>query len=63
VISSSIFKRAISARSRDTFICSGVICLAAAGLCFPAMAAFAQLRKVCSISPGSSATRTILPAP
>src|SRR3989338_9032467 len=40
---------------------SGVIAFAPAGFSLPALAAFTQLRKVCSTKPSSSATRPILP--
>ncbi len=56
VISSSISSRATWARNRDSSICS-----APAGFSLPALAAFTQLRSVCSTSPSSSAVRAMLP--
>jgi hypothetical protein len=60
-ISHSILRRLTSARKRERSICSGVMAFTPAGLSLPALAAFTQLRKVCSTNPRSSATRLMLP--
>ena len=54
-MSFSRFSRTLSARSRDSSICSGVTTLAPAPLSLPAAAALIQFRHVCSTSPNSLA--------
>lgn len=59
-VATSILSRALSARIRDIYICSGVTTLVPAPLSFPASNVLTQLRKVWSLTPGSFATTPLL---
>src|SRR5690606_32419441 len=58
-MSTCIFSRAFSARSRDSSICSGVTGLAPGAVSLPAADALTQLRSVCSTRPSSLAATTM----